>query len=174
MRRTVRLALALLVACGCSPSRTDGPITLFGNVEMRDARLAFVEQELVAPVEGEEGDRVAAGQVLARLRTERLAAELSEANARRAAQAQAVLRLENGARPEEVEQARARVVAAEAQVLRARQDFERIEPTVASGASSAQNLANARAALDVAEAQLRVEREALALALARPRAHNLA
>ncbi|MCB9896527.1 MAG: efflux RND transporter periplasmic adaptor subunit [Planctomycetes bacterium] len=144
-------------------------LVLYGNVEIRDARLAFREQELVASVEVEEGDRVAPGQVLARLRGERLAAERAQASARRDAQAEVVRRLRNGSRPEEVGQARAELAAAEVRRDTAHSDLERVERTASGGASSAQDLDRSRGALRVAEADVEVRRQALALAEAGPR-----
>ncbi len=84
-----------------------GLLTLYGNVEIRDARLAFGEQELVAAVEVEEGATVHAGEVLARLRGERLGAELEGAVARRSAAEQVLARLMGGIREQEIAQVRA-------------------------------------------------------------------
>ena len=71
-------------------------LTLYGNIEIRDARLAFNEQELVAAVEAEEGDTVSAGQVLARLRSDRLKDQLAGGLATLEAQKQVVSRLKAG------------------------------------------------------------------------------
>jgi len=147
---------------------------LFGNIDVRDARLAFFAQERVATVLVEEGERVERGELLATLRTERLTAELDAADARIAAQAAQVAQLENGARPEEIAQARAEKEAADVRVANAERVLERLAPTVASGATSAQALDDARATLAALEAAARVRAEALALALAGPRDEEIA
>jgi HlyD family secretion protein len=48
---------------------------LYGNVDVREVRLAFDGAEHVNSIEVEEGDRVEAGQLLATLHTDRLVAE---------------------------------------------------------------------------------------------------
>lgn len=147
--------------------------TLYGNVEIRDARLAFNEQEIVSEVLVEEGDAVSTGQVLARLRSQRLEDQLAEAKAQWQAQAQVVRRLENGTRVQEIEQARALVEAAKARVENAQHKLRRIEETAQSGASSRQALDDAKAALQVEQAQLNVRQEALELALEGPRSEDI-
>jgi len=150
-----------------------GALRIFGNVDIRDAQLAFFGQESIAEVLVEEGDRVEANQLLARLRTDRLRAEIANTEARIAAQQAVVHRLENGTRPQEITQARAQVGAAEVRVANAERVFDRVQRTSESGASSAQELDDARAALDVARATLKVEQEALALALEGPRQEDI-
>jgi HlyD family secretion protein len=122
----------------------------------------------------EEGDRVTAGQVLARLQTHRLEAQIREAEAQIAAQKEVVKRFEVGTRWQEIEQARAEVAATEAKVRNSRLNFERIKKTSGAGATSEQALDNARAQLDVDQAQLKVKEKALNLALEGPRKEDIA
>lgn len=150
-----------------------GELRLFGNVDIRDAQLAFFGQERIAEVLVEEGDRVERDQLLATLRTERLRAEVASTEARIAAQEAVVRRLENGTRPQEIAQARASVRAAEVRATNAERVLDRLQKTSESGASSAQDLDDAKAALDVARATLEVEKEALALAEEGPRAEDI-
>ncbi len=149
-------------------------LKVYGNIDIRDANLAFNEQERIARVLVEEGDRVAAGQVLARLQTHRLEAQIREAEAQIAAQKEVVKRFEVGTRWQEIEQARAEVSAAKAKVRNNRQNFERIKKTSGAGATSEQALDNARAQLDVDQAQLEVKEKALNLALEGPRKEDIA
>jgi len=182
--KKVLIAIVLVAAVGAAVilaprlagEREDagGGLTLHGNVDIRDAQLAFFGQERIAEVLVEEGDRVAAGQPLARQRTERLQAEIAGAEARIAAQQALLLRLENGTRPEEIAQARARAAAAQVSAASAERAIERLRATAASGASSAQESDDAEAGLELARAALQVEEEALALALAGPRAEDVA
>jgi len=150
-----------------------GELRLHGNVELRDAQLAFFGQERIASVLVEEGDRVAPDQLLATLRTERLDAEIAAAQAGIAAQEAIVARLENGTRPEEIEQARSEVAASQVRVDNGRRELDRLRRTADSGATSQQELDDARSALDVAQAELAVQQQALTLALAGPRQEDI-
>ena len=115
---------------------TDGNLKIYGSVDIRDANLAFIEQERIAEVLVEEGDRVEAGQVLARLKTDRLEAQIREVRAQIAAQREVVKRLQAGNRPQEIDQVRAEVTAARADKKNARQNYDRLLKTSGSGATS--------------------------------------
>jgi HlyD family secretion protein len=149
-------------------------LKIYGNIDIRDADLAFKEQEHIAEVLVEEGDRVKKGQVLARLQTHRLEAQIREAEAQVAAQKEVVNRFEAGTRWQEVEQARAEVAAAEATVRNSVLNFDRIRNTSGAGATSEQALDDARVRLDVDQAQLKVKEKALNLALEGPRKEDIA
>lgn len=182
-RKLVALLLLLLAATGVflgirhwrAPARdSQGPLTLYGHVDIRDAQLAFFETEQIAAVLAEEGDAVAPGQVLARLRTARLEAQIAEAEQSRTAQAETLRRLENGTRPQELEQARAAVEAARARLVNSRLRAARLGRTARAGASSQQDLDNAQAQMDVDQAELRRAQETLDLALEGPREEDIA
>ena len=149
-------------------------LRIYGNIDIRKADLAFNEQERIAQVLVEEGDRVTAGQVLARLQTNRLEAQIREIKAKIAAQQQVVKRLEAGTRPQEIEQARAEVAAARARVKNATKSYERIRETSKAGATSRQALDNIQAQLNVDQAQLKVKEKALNLAIEGPRKEDIA
>jgi HlyD family secretion protein len=149
-------------------------LKIYGNIDIRKADLAFNEQERIVQVLVEEGDRVTTGQVLARLQTNRLEAQIREIEAKIAAQQEVVKRFEAGTRPQEIEQARAEVAAAKATVRNSMLNFERIGKTSGAGATSRQALDNARAQFDVDEAQLKVKEKALNLALEGPRKEDIA
>lgn len=148
-------------------------IRLYGNIEIRDAQLAFIEQERIAEVLVEEGDRVTAGQVLARLHTSRLKAEIAEAEAQVAAQEAILDRMLAGTRKQEIAQARAERDAARVRVTNAGRNFERIQKTAHAGASSEQALDNARALFDEEKARLEVKKKALQLAMEGPRIEDI-
>lgn len=151
-----------------------GPLKIFGTIEIRDAALAFNEQERIKEVMAVEGEQVKAGQILARLKTDRLEAVLAELKAQTAAQLQLVTRLKTGNRPEEIEQARAEVKAAAAKVKNSRQIITRLKKTSRSGATSIQDKENAQSELKIQEAQLEVRKKALDLALQGPRKEDIA
>ncbi|MEJ2656092.1 MAG: efflux RND transporter periplasmic adaptor subunit, partial [Desulfobacterales bacterium] len=149
-------------------------LKIYGNIDTRNADLAFIEQERIDRILVEEGDRVTAGQVLATLQTDRLEAQIQEARAQIAAQQEIVKRLEAGTRRQEIEQARAEVEAAKATYRNSMLNYERIRKTSGAGATSQQALDNARAQFDVDEAQLKVKQKALNLALEGPRKEDIA
>jgi HlyD family secretion protein len=178
-------------------------LVLYGNVDLRQIALPFNNSERIADVLVQEGDRVQRGQVLARLDTRRLEPqvaqaeaqvaaqrqvvarlhngsrpeEIAQAEAQVAAQRQVVARLHNGSRPEEIAQARANVEAAKADASNARRQYERLKALLerpAGGIVSQQEVDNAKAAMDVAEAKLAVTQKTLALAVTGPRQEEVA
>jgi HlyD family secretion protein len=152
-------------------------LVLHGNVDLRQVDLAFNNSERIAAVLVQEGDRVRQGQILARLDTGRLEPQLAQVEAQAAAQRQVVQRLRAGSRPEEIAQARANVEASKADVVNARAQFERLQSAAAVSGGRAvrlQDVDNAKAALQVAEAKLVVNQRALDLALAGPRQEEIA
>ncbi|QYY35071.1 efflux RND transporter periplasmic adaptor subunit [Ruficoccus sp. ZRK36] len=142
---------------------------IYGNVDIRISRLAFNESELITEMLVDEGDPVQAGQPLAKLRAERLEAQLSEARAQVATQQAVVNRLENGSRPQEIERARADMAAAQVRLDKAKNDFSRVEKTAKTGASSQREFDRIKALLDEAEADLIAREQTLDLAVEGPR-----
>jgi HlyD family secretion protein len=181
MKRTLLIVLLLAAVGGAglawwfthrsTPTRE---LVLYGNVDLRQVQLAFNNSERIAEVLVEEGDRVPKGKLLARLDTSRLEPQVAQTEAQVAAQRQVVLRLHNGSRPEEIAQARANVESARADAANARRVYERNSALFARRAVSQEDFDNAKAALDVAEAKLAVNQKALDLALAGPRAEDIA
>jgi HlyD family secretion protein len=155
-------------------SSANGTLKLYGTIDIRDAGLAFLEQERIDQVRVEEGDRVEVGQVLARLKTDRLEAQIREVNAQIAAQQEIVKRLKAGSRAQEIEQARAEVAAAKADVQNADVSYRRIEETSGTGATSDQALDDAKSRLEVTRARLKVAETTLALVLEGPRKEDIA
>src|SRR6185437_1021507 len=123
------------------------------------------------------GDRVRKGQVLARLDTSRLEPQLAQARAQAAAQRAVVDRLHHGSRPEEVAQARANLTLAQADARQAHDNYRRLEAvfsTSSGRAVSRQEVDDAQAQADVADAKVAVSRKALQLALLGPRQEDIA
>ena len=158
---------------GSEPARD---LMLYGNVDLRQVALAFNNSERIAAVLVQEGDRVERGQVLARLDGSRLEPQVAQAEARVAARRHAVERLHNGSRPEEIAQARANVASAKADATNARGQYERLGTLAHNSAGrgvSQQDLDNAKAALDVAEAKLAVNQKVLDLAIVGARKEDI-
>lgn len=151
-------------------------IMLYGNVDLRQVELPFNDAERIVEVLVEEGTRVKAGQVLARLDSGRLLPRVQQAQARLTAQAEALRKLTNGARPEEVAQARAAVTVAQADAANMRSQFERLRSISAESqgrAVSPQDLDAAAAAARMSEAQAENARKTLELTLAGPRQEDI-
>jgi len=159
---------------GQDGEQENGSLKIYGTIDIRDANLAFNEQERLTEVLVDEGDSVAAGQVLARLNTDRLDAAIAETEAKIAAEKQVVARLKAGSRPQEIAQAQAEVAAAQVQVTNAEQVHNRVNTTSRTGASSRQALDDARARLLVTQAQLKVTEKKLDLLIEGSRKEDIA
>jgi HlyD family secretion protein len=156
--------------------RAEQELVLYGNVDLRQVLLSFNNEERIAEVRVQEGDRVAPGDVLARVDTSRLEPRVAQAEAQADAQRHAVERLHNGSRPEEIAQARANVESATADATNAKRQHERLKAASegsGGGAVSDQDLANAQTALEGASARLAVAGKSLELALAGPRKEDV-
>jgi len=148
-------------------------LLLYGNIDIREADLAFNNSEHIDKLLVQEGDRVHKGQLLASLHRERMQAEVAVAEAQVAARKAALARLETGSRPEEVRQAQANVAAARAKLVDAQITFERTQNVYKEQAASKQALDDAEAGLNTARADLKVVEEALALAVEGPRVEDI-
>jgi len=176
-------ALAVVVLAGALAwwhwrDRGDGDVlTLQGNVDIRQVSLAFDGSDRIAEVRVEEGDRVQAGQVLAVLDTRTARLQLAQAIAQAGALEQALLALRHGSRPEEIAQADAQVVAAAAEVERSKLQWQRLQDTASQTGGRAvgkQDLDNARAQLQAAQARLDAQQQAQRLARVGPRREDIA
>jgi len=180
-RRAALIILALVIAgAGAAaaywftrPSTQIQQLVLYGNVDLRQVDLAFNGNERIAAVLVQEGDVVHKGELLAKMDTSRLEPQAAQARAEMAAQSAVVERLHNGSRPEEVAQARANLASAKADAANARLIYEREKFLVERSAATQQDVDNAKATLDVAEAKVEVNQKALDLAVAGPRAEDV-
>ncbi len=171
----IAIGAALWWWLGRAQSATE--LLLYGNVDLRQVELPFNGSERIAQVLVQEGDRVTQGQVLARLDTARLAPQLAKAEAEAAAQSEVVARLHHGNRPEEIAESQANVAAAAADADNARAQFARVRALSESSSGrgvSRQEMDAAKAALDMAEARLAVNRKALMLERIGPRKEDIA
>jgi HlyD family secretion protein len=156
------------------PAAEARQLLLYGNVDLREVDLAFNGNERIAAVLVQEGDVVHKGELLARLDTSRLQPQFEAAKAQAAAQKAAVKRLHNGSRPEEIAQARANLASAKADAENARVIYMRQKSLLAKASATQQDVDNAKAAMDVADAKVEVNQKALDLAVAGPRAEDIA
>ena len=182
-KKIIRLVVLLLIAGAGfyavrwykSGHQADSSETLkmYGTVDIRNVSLAFAEQERIIEVLVEEGDRVKAGQVLARLKSDRLEALIADVKAQIGAQNEVLKRLRSGSRRQEVAQARAEVEAARITVDNSERILTRLEKTSGNGATSEQDLDNARAKVLLERAQLSIRENSLSLALEGPRQEDI-
>lgn len=143
-RTTFVWALVLLMLASCG-ARDDSHVAVTGQIEATTVRPGSRVGGRVIEVPVEEGDRVAAGDVLVRLEATDAEAGVDAAKAALDQAKAALERLETGARSEEIRQARAMVDQANAMYRMA------VEGT------RQQDIERARAALESAQA---VEKEA--------------
>lgn len=156
------------------PVATEQRLLLYGNVDIRQVQLAFNGNERIAALLVEEGDRVKAGQLLARLDTQRLEPKAASRAAQVQAQREVVARLEAGNRPEEVRKAKADLEAARAALENAELTYKRVTDLTTQGVDTQQRKDDARAALDVAKAREAAARETYDLMVLGPRKEDIA
>ena len=147
--------------------------TLYGNIDIREVRLAFNASGRIQSLAVREGAAVRAGQLVARLDPVRYADAVAQARSRLAAQAQVLARLEAGSRPEEIAQARAQAAAAQAALDNAEATYRRQVSLAREDFVSPQAVDNAAAALKGARAEFAARRQALALAVKGPRKEDI-
>lgn len=146
-------------------SSANAGLTLYGNVDIREVRLGFRVAGRLQAMHLEEGDAVAAGDLLAELDAQPLREALAVADAG-VQEAQAQLeRLESGVRPQEVRQAQAGLAEAEALLENAELELTRQRELFDDGLNSRHALDAAVARRDQSAARRRASQEALALAL---------
>jgi len=140
-------------------NKTDATATIYGNVDIREATLAFRTGGRVSEVRVDEGALVKKGDVLAVLDVEPLNNSLHSVTANLAALSARNSMMHSGYRQEDVEQAKAKVAAAEATLANAEKQFSRQGALVAEQASTQHFLDDAKSARDQAVAQLKVAQQ---------------
>jgi HlyD family secretion protein len=181
-RRWRRLAAVLLVAAGLGGAAwlylsTEGEeqaqLVLQGNIDVRQVNLAFKVDGRIETLAVDEGDAVKAGQVVATLDKRYFNDEVRLARARRDNAAANLARLEHGSRPQEKAQARAITADREATLKRARADFRRAQELIGTGGISREDFDLRKAAVAVADAQLKSAQESQRLVDIGPREEDI-
>jgi HlyD family secretion protein len=158
---------ALCVAvCGCGGADATAPLRASGYVEATEVRVAPEVGGRIVELAVDEGDRVEAGALVARLDTADVQLAIRRTEAERD-QAVAQLRLlQAGSRPEEIRQAaaqvetaRAEVVAAKSELQSADADLARFEALLERNSGSRKQRDDAATRRDVAAAKLRAAEE---------------
>jgi HlyD family secretion protein len=157
---------AALAPAACGQSEPSNTVRVSGHVEATEVQVAAEVGGRLLELRVAEGNRVAAGDVVARLDTRDIELQIDRARAERAA-ADAQLRLlQAGARREDIRQAEAQVdataaaaAAAEAELTAAETDLQRFESLLKANAGSQKQRDDAKARVDVARERLRGARD---------------
>lgn len=149
-------------------------LTLYGNIDLREVQLAFNESGRITGMLAQAGDAVKTGQLLASLDKRRYLADLQRAQASLDAKQAALQRLLSGSRPQDIARLRAVVEADKAELKAKRLTYQRLVRLVRQKAGTQQSLDEARAAMQAATGRLKADQEALDLAIAGPRAEDIA
>jgi HlyD family secretion protein len=139
------------------------PLTLYGNVDIRQVQLGFRVGGRIAEAMVDEGDVVVAGATLARLDARPYEDSVRAAEAQVAMQRATLDKAETGPRPAEIAQARAAHAERLADLQNAEQAFSRARDLRANRTISQASLDQATAARDMAAARAASAREALRL-----------
>jgi HlyD family secretion protein len=153
--------------------KAEGPLALYGNVDIREVDLGFRVGGRIAQIPVEEGAQVKAGQLLATLDKAPIEDRAAQ-SAAQVAQAQAQLdKLLHGSRAQDIDAAKARVASAGAAASDAEGDYARRQPLVEPGAISKALWEETLAARDRARAALAEARANLSLVQVGPRAEDI-
>ena len=164
--RRLLITAVLLTIGACREREPSNTIRASGHVEATEVQVAADVGGRILELRAAEGDRVAAGDVVARLDTRDVELQIARARADRAA-ADAQLRfLQRGSRPEDVRQAEAQADAASAdaaaaagELKAAETDLQRFESLLAANAGSQKQRDDARARVDLARERERSARD---------------
>ena len=146
----VLLPLLALVLSGCNGDRNSKVIHASGHVEATEVRLAAKVGGRLLELPLREGDRVKAGQLVARLDTTDAENDLARARAELAS-ADAQLRLlVAGSRKEDIRQASEQLAGSQAELDAATRDLVRLEGLAERGTATVKARDDARTRRDVA------------------------
>ena len=154
MRKTTIPLFVFLVLAGCGAG--EGPNRVVGELASDRHELTAEVNEPIVSIDVAEGQVVVAGQVLVRQDDTRARARLAEAEAALAQQQARLDELVRGPRSEQVAAARANVEGATQELEFRQSELTRVKEVHARGLASPDLLDRARAALDAAQANLKL------------------
>ena len=154
MKKTITTIATILALTGCG---NDGsPHRVVGELTSDRYELTAEVGEPITTIDVAEGDVVAAGQVLLRQDDTRARARLAESNAALAQQQARLDELVRGPRSEQIAAGRANVEGATQELEFRQTEMKRIEEIHARGLAAPDALDRATAALDAAQAGLKL------------------
>jgi HlyD family secretion protein len=155
-----------LAAAACGREEPSNTLRVSGHVEATEVQLSADVGGRLLELRVAEGDRVAAGDVIARLDTRDIELQTERLRAERAAADAQLRSVQRGARQEDVRQAEAQVDAARADAAAAAADLQaaetdlaRFEGLLAANAGSEKQRDDARARVNVARERERGARD---------------
>jgi HlyD family secretion protein len=158
--RRVIAAAALIAVAACRRGTESDVIVASGQVEATDVRIASKIPGRLASFSVREGDKVAAGQEIARVETTDLEIALRQVKAE-LAQASAELRLrEEGPRREDIAELEAQMGGVRAEREAADRDLARMQELLDRGSGTTKARDDARTRRDALEARLGAMRQA--------------
>ncbi len=182
-RKLIRLILFLAVlglvlwlarVAGYWGSDPDRTLSIFGNVEVREAELGFRVPGRIAELYVDEGEAVDAGAVLARLDPRPFEDAVSNASADVAVVSAQLQQQRNGNRPQDIAAARAALEEARAGRDEAARQYRRRNELLGRGFIPVAEVDAAKAALAAAEARVEAAEQALSLQQAGTRPDEIA
>ena len=164
-----------LVSCngGKDNDKQDKKIILFGNVDIREVQLAFEDGGRVARLLVDEGEEVAANQIVAELDATRYALEVDRLSSQVDAQKEVVAKLEQGSRPQEISKARAGLDSVRASLKESKLYLDRVQVLRVTNRISQQEVDSAKAKVETLEASVRAAEEELSLVVEGPRKEDI-
>ena len=181
MKKLLPVVLILLIGGAVfawykyQPKASDGSsLTLYGNIDIREAQLTFNASEHVDRVLVNEGEHVTQGQLLALLHQELFKSQADQARAQVEAKRQLLAKLQAGSRPEEIDKGKAELEAAQARAKSAHDTWQRLQSLIAKKLASREEVETAKSNANAAQAQVEAARAALRLLQAGPRKEDIA
>ncbi len=163
------IALAALVIAGLTTrgfglfAGSDAELKLYGNVDVRQVELAFRVPGRIASIAVDEGAKVTAGTVLARLDQRPLTDTLASARAQIAQSEAELARTANGNRSQDIARAARSLDEQRALLAKARTDYERRRSLLPSGAVSQALVTASKAEYETALARVQSAEELFSL-----------
>lgn len=165
----IAIGIAVFVINNFTKYTDDGAMILSGNVEATEVNVGFKIPGRVLKRLVDEGDKVKAGDLIARLDNAELASVVAQNGASLKEATTKLAELMAGSRSQEIEQAKANMSAQEAELQKVKKDYERAEMLYKNGAISASQFDAARSAYDSRAALYKNAYEALSLVKEGPR-----
>jgi HlyD family secretion protein len=174
------VALAVLVIAGLATSgfglfgaHQPKELALSGNVDIRQVDLGFRVAGRIAEIPFDEGARVSAGAVLARLHTAPYEAAAAASRAQIGVNAAELAKQRNGNRAQDIAQAAALLDQEQATLSRTTADFERYATLMRSDTISRSSYDLSREAYQTAQGKVAAATEALSLQRAGSRQEDI-
>ncbi|MCX5812961.1 MAG: efflux RND transporter periplasmic adaptor subunit [Proteobacteria bacterium] len=167
------IGITFLVVYNLKEQKDNGAMILSGNVEVTETNVGFKAPGRVTERLVDEGDKVKAGDLLARLDSAEIASVVAQGRASLDEATTKLAELSAGSRSQEIEQAKAQMNAQEAELQKVKKDYERAEILYKNGAISASQFDVARSAYDARTALHRNALEVLSLVREGPRKEEI-